>query len=307
MTRHVLVTGGAGFIGSHLVDAYLAAGWRVSIVDDLSSGKLENLNPDAAFYEKDIRDDSVAELLQELRPDVVNHHAAQMDVRKSVADPTADAMTNVVGSVGLLQAALDAGVKRFVLASTGGAIYGEPLAGPQDEDHPAGPMSPYGCAKLSVEHYLNYFRVVHGLSTVALRYANVYGLRQNPHGEAGVIAIFAGKMLRREPVTIYGSGLQTRDFVHVSDVVAANLAASEAEWTGSFNVGTGVETSIAELYSLMAGLLEIEARPLLAPPKQGEQMRSVLDGRRLESLASLPAKKPLPLGLSAMFGPLSSS
>lgn len=306
MNRHVLLTGGAGFIGSHLADAYLAQGWRVSIVDDLSSGKLENLNPAAAFYEMDIRDDGVVDLVQELRPDVLNHHAAQMDVRKSVADPTADAVTNVVGSVRLLQAAVDSGVKRFLFASTGGAIYGEPLAGAQDEDHPAHPLSPYGCAKLSVEHYLQYFRVVHRLSAVALRYANVYGERQNPHGEAGVVAIFAEKLLRREPATIYGSGLQTRDFVHVSDVVAANLAASQAEWTGSFNVGTGVETSIADLYALMSRILETDLAPLQAPARPGEQMRSVLDGRRLQVLAGLPPKKPLALGLSAMFGPAGS-
>ncbi|MEO6260635.1 MAG: NAD-dependent epimerase/dehydratase family protein, partial [Thermoanaerobaculia bacterium] len=264
MTRHVLVTGGAGFIGSHLVDAYVDAGWRVSIVDDLSSGKQDHLNPAAAFYEMDIRHDHVVELMQELRPDVVNHHAAQMDVRKSVADPTADAVTNVVGSVRLLQAAVDAGVKRFLFASTGGAIYGEPVSVPQDEEHPANPLSPYGCAKLAVEHYLNYFHTVHGLSAVALRYANVYGPRQNPHGEAGVIAIFAEKMHRGEPVTIYGTGEQTRDFVSVADVVAANMAASRAEWTGSFNVGTGVETSISQLYELMAAALDIQRLPLHA-------------------------------------------
>ena len=306
MTKHVLVTGGAGFIGSHLVDAYVAAGWRVSIVDDLSSGKLENLNPSAAFYQADVRDDSVAELVRELRPDVLNHHAAQMDVRKSVADPTADAVTNVVGSVRLLQAAVDVGARRFVFASTGGAIYGEPVSVPQGEDHPTLPLSPYGCAKLAVEQYLNYFRIVHGLSTVALRYANVYGPRQNPHGEAGVVAIFADKMARDEPVTINGTGEQTRDFVYVSDVVAANLAASDADWTGSFNVGTGVETSIAGLYAQMAAVLETSRRPLHVPAKSGEQMRSVLDGRRLQGLAALPPKKPLPLGLSAMFGASSS-
>lgn len=302
MTRHVLVTGGAGFIGSHLVDAYVDAGWRVSIVDDLSSGKQDHLNPAAAFYEMDIRHDHVVELMQELRPDVVNHHAAQMDVRKSVADPTADAVTNVVGSVRLLQAAVDAGVKRFLFASTGGAIYGEPVSVPQDEEHPANPLSPYGCAKLAVEHYLNYFHAVHGLSTVALRYANVYGPRQNPHGEAGVIAIFAEKMHRGEPVTIYGTGEQTRDFVSVADVVAANMAASGADWTGSFNVGTGVETSISQLYELMAAALDIQRLPLHAEAKRGEQMRSVLDGRRLQSLAALPGKKTISRGLSEMFG-----
>ena len=307
MTRHVLVTGGAGFIGSHLVDAYAAAGWQVSIVDNLSSGKRENLNPAAAFYEMDIRDAEVAALVQKLKLDVINHHAAQMDVRKSVADPTADAVTNVVGSVRLLQAAVDAGVKRFVFASTGGAIYGEPVSVPQDEDQPTNPLSPYGCAKLAVEHYLNYFRVVQGLSTVALRYANVYGPRQNPHGEAGVVAIFAEKMMKGDAVTINGTGEQTRDFVYVADVVAANMAASEAEWGGSFNVGTGVETSVNQLYEVMAVVLGINRAAQRAPAKPGEQLRSVLDGRRLHSLKLLPPKKTLRFGLSAMFGHSRSS
>jgi Nucleoside-diphosphate-sugar epimerases len=302
MSPSVLVTGGAGFIGSHLVDAYVAAGWQVSVIDDLSSGKLENLNPAATLYEMDIRNDEVVELVKELRPEVISHHAAQMDVRKSVADPTADAVTNVVGSVRLLQAAADAKVRRFVFASTGGAIYGEPLFVPQDELHPANPLSPYGCAKRSVEHYLNYFRLVQGLSTVALRYANVYGPRQNPHGEAGVVAIFAEKLRRGEAVTINGVGEQTRDFVHVDDVVRANLAASAATWDGCYNVGTGVETSVNQLYALMAEILGIERKPMHAEAKPGEQMRSVLDGSRLRQLASLPAPRTLRDGMPSAIG-----
>jgi UDP-glucose 4-epimerase len=272
MPRHVLVTGGAGFIGSHVVDAFVDREWRVSVIDNLSTGDRRNLNARAEFHQADIRE---ADLVATLRPDVICHHAAQMDVRRSVSDPVFDADVNVIGSLRLLQAAVDAAVKRFIFASSGGALYGEPLSVPQSEDHPANPLSPYGCAKLAVEHYLHYFRVVHGLSSVALRYANVYGPRQNAQGEAGVVAIFIDRMKRGEKVTINGDGEQTRDFVYVSDVVAANMAAAEGEWQGSFNVGTGVETSINQL----AALLGVRAGH--GPAKAGEQRRSVLDGSKL--------------------------
>jgi UDP-glucose 4-epimerase len=291
---HVVVTGGAGFIGSHIVDAYLARGWRVTVIDNLSSGDRRNVDPRAALREFDVRDPRLRELILELQPDIVNHHAAQMDLRYSVADPAFDAEVNVVGSVRLLQASVDAAVKRVIFASTGGAIYGEPVTVPQDETHPAGPLSPYGCAKLAVEHYLEYFRAVHGLSSVALRYANVYGPRQSAKGEAGVIAIFARRLLGGEAVTINGSGEQTRDFVYVDDVVAANVAAAEGAWQGSFNVGTGVETSINSLYALMG-----TAAPLHGPAKAGEQMRSVLDGGKLRALAGLSPPVPLRDGLAA--------
>ena len=266
MSRHVLVTGGAGFIGSHLVDAYLERGWSVSVVDDLSTGDRGNLNPRTEFYECDIREAP----LDKIRPDVINHHAAQMDVRRSVADPVFDADVNVVGGVWLLQKAVELGVKRFIFASTGGAIYGEPLFAPQTEEHPANPLSPYGCAKLAVEHYMNYFRAVHRLRAVALRYANVYGPRQNSKGEAGVVAIFIDKKLRGETATINGDGEQTRDFVYVGDVVAANLAVTDSSDPGPFNVGTGIETSVNELASLLG------VKAVHGPSKTGEQRRSVL-------------------------------
>lgn len=278
--KHVLVTGGAGFIGSHLVDAYLERGWRVSVIDDLSTGDRRNLNPRAEFHEADLRDPGVSELVARLRPDIINHQAAQVDVRKSVADPAGDAEINVVASIRLLQVAAKLGVERFIFASSGGAIYGEPEFAPQTEDHPLRPMSPYGCAKLAVEHYMNCFRVTHGLSTAALRYANVYGPRQSTRGEAGVVAIFADRLLRGEEVVINGDGEQTRDFVFVGDVVRANLIVSDDRAPGAFNVGTGVETSVNALYALVAGLLE---RPLAAkhgPAKPGEQRRSVLNGVR---------------------------
>jgi UDP-glucose 4-epimerase len=301
MTKHVVVTGGAGFIGSNIVDAYLARGWYVTIIDNLSTGKRRNVDPRAALHELDIRHAAAADLIRDLKPDVISHHAAQMDVRKSVDDPAADADVNVIGTLRLLEAAVDAAVKRVIFASTGGAIYGEPVEVPQTESHPLNPLSPYGCAKLAVERYLNYYRVVRGLSSVALRYANVYGPRQNAHGEAGVVAIFAAKLLDKQQVTINGTGEQTRDFVYVDDVVAANLAASDAEWQGEYNVGTGVETTINELYESLASIAAAGAPPVHAPAKEGEQLRSVLDGGRLRELAKLPGRKTLSEGLKETF------
>jgi len=286
VSKHVVITGGAGFIGSHVADALLTRGWRVSIIDNLSTGKRENVDPRAELHICDIRDHAAADLIGELRPDIIFHEAAQAEVRKSVTDPAEDADINLTGSVRLLQAASDAKVKRFVFASTGGAIYGEPVGGPQTEDHPCAPVSPYGCAKLAVEHYMHYFQHVRGLPCVALRYANVYGPRQDAHGEAGVVAIFAARMLAGEEVTINGSGEQTRDFVCVDDVVAANVAAAEGGFTGAYNVGTGIETSVNQLFREMERII-VSTPVRHAPAKEGEQMRSVLDGSRLRALAGL--------------------
>jgi UDP-glucose 4-epimerase len=297
MAKHVLVTGGAGFIGSHLVDAYLERGWRVSILDNLSTGNRANVNPRAELHVEDIRN---SKLILSLKPDVVSHHAAQMDVRHSVADPAFDADVNVLGSLRLLQQSAEAGVQRFIFASSGGAIYGEPEFAPQSEEHPLRPMSPYGCAKLAVEYYMNYYGQVHGLSTVALRYANVYGPRQSSKGEAGVVAIFASRLLAGDEVTINGSGDQTRDFTHVADVVAANMAVTDSDATGPYNVGTGLETSINSLYDAMSDLLGITRAPKRAGAKAGEQMRSVLDDSRLRRAFGLPAHLPLRSGLSTL-------
>jgi UDP-glucose 4-epimerase len=290
---HVLVTGGAGFIGSHIADAYLARGWRVTALDNLSTGDRRNLNPRAEFVEADLRDPSTFARIAELKPDVISHHAAQIDVRHSVADPAADAEVNIVASIRLLQTAHETGVRRFLFASTGGAIYGEPVFAPQTEEHPRNPLSPYGCAKLSVEHYLHFYREIYGLKTVALRYGNVYGPRQNAKGEAGVIAIFADRLLDGQPVTINGSGAQTRDYVFVGDVVAANLAATDLDDGGAFNVGTGVETSVNDLYTMLAAELGTSLEAAHGPAKVGEQMRSVLDGSRLRQRAGL--KEPVTL------------
>jgi UDP-glucose 4-epimerase len=301
MTKHVVVTGGAGFIGSNIADACIERGWRVTIIDNLSGGDRRNVHPRAEFHQLDIRDAAAGDLIRQLKPDVINHHAAQMDVRKSVEDPASDADVNVVGSLRILEAAVGAAVKRFVFASTGGAIYGEPVEVPQTESHPTAPLSPYGCAKLAVEHYLHYYRVVHGLSSVALRYANVYGPRQSAHGEAGVVAIFAGRLIDGQPSTINGDGAQTRDFVYIDDVVAANMAASDAEWQGEYNVGTGVETSVNELYASLASIAGNGIAVAHGPAKEGEQLRSVLDGSRLRRLATLPEQTPLANGLAKTF------
>lgn len=297
MTRHVLVTGGAGFIGSHLVDAYVARGWRVTIIDDLSTGQKENVNPAAHFIELDLRDPRAAATVRDLRPDLISHHAAQMDVRRSVSDPVFDAETNIVATLRLLQGAAEAGVKKFIFASSGGAIYGDPVEVPQTEAHPTQPLSPYGCAKLSVEHYLHYFAVTGGLPSVALRYANVYGPRQNAKGEAGVIAIFTRALLAGQTPTINGSGEQTRDYVYVDDVVHANMAATEEGLTGAFNVGTGIETSVNQLYDALARTTGHIGEALHGPAKPGEQLRSVLDGTRLRTLAALPVPVMLDDGL----------
>jgi UDP-glucose 4-epimerase len=295
---HLVVTGGAGFIGSHIADAFVERGWRVTVIDNLSTGDRANVNKGATLIGHDLRDPSTPRLIGELKPDVVNHQAAQVDLRKSVADPGSDADINITASIRLLQASLDAGVKRFVFASSGGAIYGEPVTAPQNEEHRRLPLSPYGCAKLAVEHYITYFREVHGLSSMALRYANVYGPRQSATGEAGVVAIFADRLLRGQPVVINGSGEQTRDFVNVADVVRANVFACESQVSGEFNVGTGIETSVNELYAKMSSIAGVRAEAKHGEAKTGEQIRSVLDGSRLRAIAGLPEPVDLAAGLA---------
>jgi UDP-glucose 4-epimerase len=293
----VLVTGGAGFIASHVVDACVARGHEVTVVDDLSSGRRENVNAKAELIVADLREASTIEKLRGRAFDLVNHHAAQIDVRVSVADPAADAELNIVAALRLFQAMIDDGVKRFVFASSGGAAYGEPQYTPQDEQHPVAPMSPYGCAKLAIDQYLSFFRQVHGIRATSLRYANVYGPRQRKDGEAGVVAIFAGALLAGRQAHINGSGEQTRDYVFVDDVVRANMAASELETDGIYNVGTGVETTVNALYAAICGALGVQIPASFAPAKAGEQFRSVLDGSKLRQLAALPEPVTLRDGL----------
>ncbi len=294
----VLVTGGAGFIASHIVDAYVERGHHVTIVDDLSSGRRENVNPKAELIVADLRERGTMDALRGKKFDLVNHHAAQIDVRVSVADPAADAELNIVASLRLFRSLIDEGVEKIVFASSGGAAYGEPQYAPQDEQHPVAPLSPYGCAKLAIDQYLGFFRAVHGVKAVSLRYGNVYGPRQRKDGEAGVVAIFAGALLDGQQARINGTGEQTRDYVFVGDVVRANMAASELDLDGIYNVGTGVETDVNELYDGISSALGIEAKAEHAPAKAGEQLRSVLDGSKLRSIASLPEPVTLEEGLA---------
>lgn len=293
----ILVTGGAGFIGSHISDAYIDAGHSVTIIDDLSMGVKENINPKAKFYQLDIRDEKVKEIFEQEKIDVVNHHAAQMDVRKSVDDPMFDASVNVVGVLNLLENCKKFGVKKFIFASTGGAIYGEQDYFPADENHPVRPLSPYGITKLATEKYLFYYEQVFGLPYVVLRYANVYGPRQNPHGEAGVIAIFAKKMLEGGQPLINGDGKQTRDYVFVGDVVRANLLALEYGKSDIFNIGTGTETDVNTLFQKIRWLANSNCQELHAPAKRGEQLRSVLDIKNIRNILDWRPRVELEEGL----------
>jgi UDP-glucose 4-epimerase len=282
MSIRILVTGGAGFIGSHTVDALVAAGgYQVSILDDLSAGKREQINPQVSVNRADLCDASaVKAVIGRERPEIIVHLAAQMDVRRSVADPPFDAQVNLVGFLNLMEAAREQGLKRVIFASTGGAIYGEQEVFPCDEEHPRRPVSPYGVAKYSTEAYLFFYRVQYGIDYVALRYANVYGPRQDPHGEAGVVAIFCGRILEGQPCRIYGDGGQTRDYVYVGDVVQANLAALSSQVSGAFNIGTGVETDVNQLYRALAEAAGTKAAPIYGPARPGEQRRSVISAAR---------------------------
>ena len=294
----ILVTGGAGFIGSHVVDRCLAEGHEVAVVDNLSTGSRENLNPTAAFFEADIRDaDGMERTIAQQRPQVIIHHAAQMDVRRSVAHPIFDAETNVIGSLNLLMVALKHGVRRFVYASTGGAIYGDTDNRPTPEDHPPNPISPYGVSKHTVEHYLHLYHVNEGLGYMALRYANVYGPRQNPHGEAGVVAIFAGLMLAAKQPTIFGDGTMTRDYVYVDDVVEGVWGAVESDANEVLNIGTGVETSVLGIFNSLKKHTGYDGEPLFAERRPGEMQNSCLDPSKARQVLGWQAHVPLDEGL----------
>lgn len=295
--RTVCVTGGAGFIGSHLADAFLARGLRVLILDDLSGGRRENVPQGAELHVLDVRSPEAAALVRESGVDVLVHEAAQMDVRRSVADPVFDADVNILGGLNLMEAARNGGVRQVLFASTGGAIYGEQDFFPATEEHPARPISPYGVSKLSFERYLFYYHTAYGLDATCLRYANVYGERQNPHGEAGVVAIFLNRLLAGQAPTINGDGLQTRDYVHVSDVVKANLAALGRPGFHIYNVGTGIETTVVDLYKEIARALGSGLQAAHGPAKPGEQKRSVIDAGLLRRELGVPAPIPLSEGL----------
>ncbi len=278
MSKRILITGGAGFIGSTIADAFLGAGWEVAVVDDLSSGRRENVPAEARFYPCDVRSAAAAEAVERERPDVLCHHAAQIDVRRSMADPRLDADVNLGGLLNLMQAAVRAGsVRQVLFASSGGATYGDTPVIPTPESHPQRPLSHYGAAKAASELYLGVFQANYGIPYAALRYANVYGPRQDPHGEAGVVAIFCGRLLDGKPCTIYGDGKQTRDYVFVGDVARANLLAAERSFAGALNVGTGVETDVLRLHAGLSSAAGSVAPPLHAEGRLGEQRRSCID------------------------------
>lgn len=278
----ILVTGGAGFIGSHTVDALVAVGGhQVAVLDNLAAGKRDQVNSAARFYEADLRDaERMRAIAAAERPEAIVHFAAQMDVRRSVADPAFDAQVNLVGFLNLIEAARPHGLRRVVFASTGGAIYGEQDVFPADESHPCRPISPYGVAKFASESYLFFYKAQYGIAYAAMRYANVYGPRQDPHGEAGVVAIFCARLLEGRPATIFGDGGQTRDYVYVGDVARANVAALTAAAAGPINIGTGVETSVNQLYRMLAAAAGGAVAPAYAPVRPGEQMRSVISAAR---------------------------
>jgi UDP-glucose 4-epimerase len=276
----ILVTGGAGFIGSHVVDSFIEAGHHVAVVDDLSTGRRSNLNRRATFYEIDLRSPGLRRVFDRERPEIVSHHAAQVDVRRSVSDPVFDADVNVLGSLNLLECCRARGVRKVIYISSGGAVYGEPEYLPCDEDHPIQPLAPYGASKYIVERYLYLYREVHGLDYTVLRYGNVYGPRQDPLGEAGVVAIFTGQMLDGGKPVINGSGEQERDFVYVEDCARANVLALERGSGAVFNLGCGEGTSVNRLFELLKDITGYHGDALYEPAKAGETFRIYLDASR---------------------------
>lgn len=273
---NILITGGAGFIGSHVSDLLAGKGHHIAVIDNLSTGRRENIPQAATFYQISITDPAIKEVFEKEKPDVVIHHAAQISVSASVKDPLKDMDINIKGTVHLIETAVRHNIKKFIFASTGGAIYGEHDYFPADEQHPVRPLSPYGIGKLAAEKYLYFYNKTYGLHYTVLRYSNVYGPRQDPFGEAGVVAIFSKKMLAGDQPVINGTGEQTRDFVFVRDVAAANLQALERDCVGEFNISTGKETTVKELFSILKSITTSPAQEIHGPPLPGEQMRSVL-------------------------------
>lgn len=293
----IMVTGGAGFIGSHVVDLLIANGHQVVVVDNLSTGKAENLNPSATFYQIDIRSPQMEEIFEKERPEVINHHAAQMNVRRSMVDPIFDADVNIVGSIKLLELSVKYQVRKFIHISSGGAVYGEPEYLPCDEDHPIRPLCPYGASKYAFELYLYLYKQNFGLDYTIIRYPNVYGPRQDPNGEAGVVAIFCGLMLRNQEVVINGSGEQMRDFVYVADCAYANLLALERGSGKAYNLGCGKGTTVNEIFHALAEIIGYTKAPKYGPPKAGETFRIYLNANRARQDMGWEFTVPLSQGL----------
>jgi len=294
----ILVTGGAGFIGSHIVDALIDLGHEVVIIDNLSTGLEKNLNPKAKFYKMDVLSEEISSVFEKERIEFVFHKAAQMNVRKSVEDPLFDAKVNIEGILNVLKNCHAFGVKKIIFASSGGAIYGDGEQIPTMEDAQKDPASPYGIAKFTSEMYLSFYQKVYGVPFIALRYANVYGPRQNPLGEAGVVAVFGNMVLRNQTPTINGDGEQTRDFVYVSDVVAANMLALKSDRTGSYNVGTGKETNVNEVFVILNKVANTTLEPVHGPAKPGEQKRSCLSFGKIQTELGWEPKVTLEQGIT---------
>jgi len=276
----VLVTGGAGFIGSHVVDKMLEAGHEVVIVDNLSTGRESNINPNAKFYQVDIRDPELRDVFKAERPEVISHHAAQIDVRRSVDDPLFDADINILGSIKLAGLAVEFKTRKIIYISSGGAVYGEPVYLPCDEKHPVHPLCPYGASKYAFEMYLFLFHQNFGLDYTIIRYPNVYGPRQDPLGEAGVVAIFSGQMLKGDKITIYGSGEQVRDYVYVTDCAAANVLALKKGNNEVFNIGSGIGTTVNQIFQHLKEITNYPRTPIYAPPRLGETFKIYLNATK---------------------------
>jgi len=296
----ILVTGGAGFIGSHVVDVYIAAGHEVAVLDNFSTGRRENVNPQAFVHQVDLRDQpAVEKAVASFKPEVVNHHAAQSEVPKSVADPAFDAHVNIIGGLHLLKSCVDNSVRKLIFSSTGGALYGEPDVVPAAEDHPVRPLSPYGTSKFAFEQYLGTFERTFGLARTVLRYANIYGPRQDFYAEEGrVVAIFASRMLEARPVTIDGTGSQSRDMLHVGDVATANLAALDKGTGGTFHISSGVPVTINDLFRKLALLTDYRSEPMHGPARKGDVYRIALDNQLAKEQLDWEPRITLEEGLS---------
>lgn len=298
----VLITGGAGFIGSNVADGLLEKNYKVIIVDNLSNGKKENIPQGAKFYRCDIRDKKLYDIFKAEKPAVIIHNAAQLSVRVSVEDPLMDADINIIGGLNVINACRIYNVEKIIFASSGGTVYGEQKYFPADEKHPTHPISPYGAAKLATENYLYYFYNAYGLKYISLRYANIYGPRQDPYGEAGVVAIFSSKMIKGESAVINGDGLQTRDYVYVGDAVDANLRAIESGFVGPLNIGTGRETTVVRLFNILkkvSGKASMEEA--YGPSREGEQRRSQLSNKLAGKMLGWQPKVSIEEGLKLTY------